>query len=1301
MSERSIFLAALDIADPQKQAAFLQQQCGNDAALRQHIEELLAAEVKVEGFLDRPHEAVDMTADVAPLAEQAGSQLGPYKLLEQIGEGGFGVVFMAEQQQPVRRKVALKVLKAGMDTRQVIARFEAERQALALMDHPNIARVLDAGETTTGRPYFVMELVRGIPITQFCDEGQLTTRERLELFVTVCQAAQHAHQKGIIHRDIKPTNVLVTLHDGTPVVKVIDFGVAKATGQQLTEKTLFTGFAQMVGTPLYMSPEQAALSGLDIDTRSDIYSLGVLLYELLTGTTPLQKDRLKSAAFDEIRRIIREEEPIKPSTRISTLGVTATSISALRKTEPQKLSQLLRNEIDWIVMKALEKDRTRRYETASAFAADVGRYLRDEQVEACPPSTLYRLRKFARRNRAVLTTGASFFAALFVLSVFSVGMALVARYERDRARMATRNMDIARREAESQRDQAEKSKHEESRQRELAQQREAEAKAARLAEADQRRLAEQSERTAVRERNSTLAAKEELRETLYASEMNLVQAAAESHQYARAAQLLEQQRPAPGQSDLRGFEWHYWLRQLQRGRLRSIEIPQLASLERTSSRTRIFSRNGTQLVALVQQPGEPRSQATFGLLTIFDCSTGRELIAPFDPFPDKQDAESRIPLVNVSDDGTRLAATLSRRVGDGRPPGHISLHDGGTGREIRRIESPGNVKELALTADGSRLAVEYLEFEPPPTRGEVRREGRRIGELNQTEKLQELRQRLSRQQAEVKIWDTSTGELIQTLPKLPWTSFYSRILWSPDGKRLLRTSVTSEIDDNQERYRELFQVVDVASGEITWERPFPSHAIPRRAWSWSPDGKLVVIFVVAESGIAAKHNAQLWDSATGTTLAILDRENPSDATLPANIDFSPDGRFLAVVSGANEIYVWEIAKLQLADGSDPLHVAAPHLTLHTAGEGIQAVAFSADGRELHTVAGASLVTWDATAREDLGVGPDSLEGYFISAISADATKVAFSTGSLRTPMSCLWDLTRNQEVFRLPTGGAVSRPGFSADGRRVALAQTTSTSPFVSEIVIYDTQTGEALSTVKVDQNGLPSGAYLDGPAFRPDRGQLAALIQPFRRRSLQSQSTDSPQLIAWDTATGQQMFSVPIEATFAAGLVYSLDGSSLVVGTSSQGEMAAMFYDATTGERQRSVAMRSSSRTAVLILARHQIFANFVGSDALFLDLETGQERFRLPGYHDLEDVAISPDGSRLAAGRPVSRLGGDSEVTLWSLKTGHRLLTLKRKGTMETISFSPDGNRLVATFSQSVPSATKPIHVWDATPLPEEASK
>src|SRR5262249_16194333 len=353
---------------------------------------------------------------------------GPYKLIQQIGEGGMGTVWMAQQTEPVKRLVAVKLIKAGMDSRQVLARFEAERQALALMDHPHIAKVLDAGTTETGRLYFVMELVKGVPITKYCDEHRLTPRQRLELFVPVCEAGQHAHQKGIIHRDLKPSNVLAAPYDGKPVVKVIDFGVAKATGQRLTERTLFTGFGAVVGTLEYMSPEQAELNNQDIDTRSDIYSLGVLLYELLTGTTPLERKRAHEAGWLEGLRIIREEETPRPSARLSTLAELP-RIAANRGLEPNKLSGLVRGELDWIVMKALEKDRDRRYETASAFAADVQCYLHDEPVQACPPSTGYRLRTFAPPNKRALATAALLGVMLLVTVGAVVASALWAAAE--------------------------------------------------------------------------------------------------------------------------------------------------------------------------------------------------------------------------------------------------------------------------------------------------------------------------------------------------------------------------------------------------------------------------------------------------------------------------------------------------------------------------------------------------------------------------------------------------------------------------------------------------------------------------------------------------------------------------------------------------------------------------------------------------------------------------------------------------------------------------------------------------------
>src|SRR5262245_55213159 len=443
--ELAVFSAArrLPAAD---RAAYLDQTCAGDAAVRRRVEELLRAGEDAEGFLKEPALGADRPdGDPAPYTvalspatgEKAGDRIGRYKLLQQIGEGGCGLVYMAEQEEPVRRRVALKVIKLGMDTKSVIARFEAERQALAMMDHPNIAKVFEAGATETGRPYFVMELVRGIKITDYCDEHNLSTRDRLELFIQVCQAVQHAHQKGIIHRDLKPSNILVASNDGVPVPKVIDFGIAKATQGRLTDQTLFTAFEQFIGTPAYMSPEQAELTMQDVDTRTDIYSLGVLLYELLTGKTPFDGQELIASGLDQMRRTIREQEPLRPSTRLSTMMEgELTTTAKHRHTEAPRLIHLLKGDLDWIVMKCLEKDRSRRYETTAGLARDIERHLNNEEVSARPPSTVYRLQKAVRRNQA------AFGAAVGIAAMMLIGMGVstseairAAKAEREQLRL--------------------------------------------------------------------------------------------------------------------------------------------------------------------------------------------------------------------------------------------------------------------------------------------------------------------------------------------------------------------------------------------------------------------------------------------------------------------------------------------------------------------------------------------------------------------------------------------------------------------------------------------------------------------------------------------------------------------------------------------------------------------------------------------------------------------------------------------------------------------------------------------------
>jgi WD40 repeat protein len=441
---KEVFAQALRTEAPAERESYLAEACKGDPELREQVDSLLRAHEQAGDFFSQTVRLPSPDFEPDPV----GTMIGRYKLLEKIGEGGFGVVYLAEQQEPVQRKVALKIIKAGMDTREVIARFEAERQALAMMDHPNIAKVLDGGTTQAKRPYFVMELVHGIPITDYCDQEHLSTTERLRLFIKVCQAVQHAHQKAVIHRDLKPSNILVTLHDEAPVPKVIDFGVAKALGQKLTERTLFTAFRQMIGTPAYMAPEQAETSGLDVDTRSDIYSLGVLLYELLTGVTPIDKETLGRAAPDEIRNMIRETEPPKPSTRLRALGDKLPDVAKRRRCEPGALSRLVRGDLEWAVMKCLEKDRTRRYETANGLAMDLSRFLNNEPVTAAAPSALYRATKFVRRHRAALTTAAAFILLLVAGVVGSL-------FEAVRAKRAEREEGLLLQQAEGLRSAAE------------------------------------------------------------------------------------------------------------------------------------------------------------------------------------------------------------------------------------------------------------------------------------------------------------------------------------------------------------------------------------------------------------------------------------------------------------------------------------------------------------------------------------------------------------------------------------------------------------------------------------------------------------------------------------------------------------------------------------------------------------------------------------------------------------------------------------------------------------------------------
>ncbi len=790
MTEREIFLEALELPTPESRAAYLQAACGGDALLHRKVEELLKEHDSNDSLLAGSALEGVRDAEARPPASEAPAQMiGRYKLLEKIGEGGFGEVWMAEQREPVKRRVALKIIKLGMDSRQVVARFEAERQALAMMDHPNIAKIFDAGtigsadseisnaksQIQGGRPYFVMELVRGIKITEYCDQNQLSTRDRLKLFILVCQAIQHAHQKGIIHRDIKPSNILVTLHDGVPVPKVIDFGIAKATQQELTDKTVFTQFQQFIGTPAYISPEQAEMSGLDVDTRADIYSLGVLLYELLVGQTPFDAKEMMQGGLDALRKIIREKEPVRPSTKLTQALVAAevtrrtggsAGESASSRRRLQEVAHQLKGDLDWIVMKCLEKDRTRRYDTANGLAMDIQRHMNNEPVVARPPSAVYKLQKAWQRNKVVFMAGAAVAVALLVGTGVSIWQAIRATEASNSARKAN-------------------------------------------AGEKEQRLAAQT-------------AQQRSRRFLYAAEMNLAQQALKVNNLGRARQLLDRHRPKPGEEDLRGWEWRY-LWQLTRGNA-PITLTNRPTMQGFSVS---FSPDGKRLAvgwwdgrvdlwdvparrwirALTDRERPHVGKVVFSpvrnllaatsepnVVTLYDLYSGRESILW--RAPDK--AEGEVRDLAFSQDGSRVviytgsnpegsdtvwvvnmsssriesrhpagrsrkewahfgAARLSpdnRRLYLGRSDdweGRIQCIDPGTGEKLWEIESPDAVTSLDISPDG-RLLASASGFA----------------------------------QTTIRLWDAATGELLKQLER--HTLYVSDLAFTRDGRRLISSA---------------------------------------------------------------------------------------------------------------------------------------------------------------------------------------------------------------------------------------------------------------------------------------------------------------------------------------------------------------------------------------------------------------------------------------------------------------------------------------------------------------------------------
>ena len=1088
MRERDIFIAAL-AKNAAERDAYLSAACGGDAELRRRVDELLAAHEKEQSFfLDAPLPGVQFTID-QPAKEKLGTQIGPYKLLQQIGEGGMGVVYMAEQTEPIARRVALKIIKPGMDTRQVIARFEAERQALAMMDHVNIARVLDAGTTEAGRPYFVMELVHGVPITKYCDDNHLTPRERLELFVPVCQAIQHAHQKGIIHRDIKPSNVMVTLYDGKPAPKVIDFGVAKATEQKLTERTLFTQFGTMVGTLEYMSPEQAEMSALGVDTRSDIYSLGVLLYELLTGSTPLSHKRMKEAAYAEILRLIKEEEPPKPSTRLKDSGEALASISAQRQTEPARLTKLVRGELDWIVMKCLEKDRNRRYESPSGLAADVQRYLSDEAVQACPPSVWYRFRKFARRNKVALTISSIVGLAVVIAAT---SMVLIGREQQ-----ATQTAQLAEARAENDRKKA----------------------------VERERRESYFHRITLAHRERALQLLEECPEDLRAWEwhylMRLCQVEPlvlrDKTEINSLAFSPDGERLASAGGDgsvkiwnsrtgdvIQSFQAHtdsvfavafhlLGKHVVSAGADLKVKVWDLATEQEVfTGPCDALRRFGTAYtVAFSPTDGRQLAAGSGGAVRVWDWKN-RQLLHTF------AGHENHSIPVAFSHDGRHLATGGAFREGQ-------KLWDtAGGGLPLRTFSAHRHpVSALAFSPDGRRLASASLDKSvkvSDTTTGALRHTLLHTGNVDCIA-FSPNGQRLASagEDKTVRIWDATTGR--EVLGLRGHTGRCGCVAFSPDGWRLASASTDGTIrfwdatplrgDESQETLSftqhndEIYSVAlspdsqkiasagtdglvkvwDAQTGRVSAE--FSGHPVVIFCVAWQPDGQRI-----ASAGSEGRlHSVKVWDARNGREAFTLPAGREHSAVPHFAVVFRPDGRYLVTGKGNGAVEVW--------DAGTGREVG----TLGTHDREIRGLVFSSDGRHLASASSEGIVKiWDANR--------------------LDQKSEARLTLQARVP-------------------GASLNVAFSPDGRRLATGGAENT------IIIWDVETGRELDTLR----GHNGEVYT--LAFSPDADG----------RWLASAGEDSA-LKIWDSHAGTLVRSFRGHTGLVSSVAFSADGRRLVSGS-------------------------------------------------------------------------------------------------------------------------------------------------------------
>jgi WD40 repeat protein/serine/threonine protein kinase len=1146
LDEKAIFNVARTIEAPEARAAYLRQACSGDAELIERIQSLLRGYEEQASFLESPPVSFspprsgeglgEGTIDSPLLTERPGTIIGPYKLLQQIGEGGMGVVFMAEQTKPIERTVALKIIKPGMDTRQVIARFEAERQALAMMDHPNIAKVLDAGMTAPasgypGRPYFVMELVKGVPITEFCDERQLSVRDRMELLLPVCEAVQHAHQKGIIHRDIKPTNVLVAEYDNHAVPKVIDFGVAKATAQKLTERTMFTEFGQVIGTVEYMSPEQAKLNQLDIDTRSDIYSLGVLLYELLTGSTPFERNRLREAALDEVLRIIREEEPPKPSTRLSSPShagegrgegaLTLASIAANRHTEPTRLSKDVCGELDWIVMKCLEKDRNRRYETANGFAMDIRRYLHDEAVLACPPSAAYRFRKFARKNKRLLATVTALGTLLVLATIGAVLAAVQSGW------LAEKEQQLR-------------------------------------SAADQRADAEAK-------------ARKDLDKRLYVNRIALAQQELFAQNTGRAQELLDE---CPVQ--LRGWEW-YFLKQFRPGNPITLEgAPNGAEFSPdgrylahnlgnnihivdplTGGTIRILRGHLNEIHHLAFHPitANPSILASTGrhdgIVRIWNVDTGQEIRALAGHSP-------RLRAIVFSPDGKRLAA--------GSIGGGAKVWDWSAGRLVFEVMPQEGISRLAYSPDGRHLAVGHwgdasnVTIFDAATGGQLRSFGKHDGGLESVA-YNSNGQRLATcgYDGTVKVWDEATGNLLRTLrghngpvADLAYDHKDQRIasagwdktvkIWDPEtGQELLTLrGHTEEVEDLAFSNGGDLLVSAGRDGVRVWNATLVGAVAGSEAVTLSGHTSFVTTVAFSPDGrhlatAGSDQLLQLWDVASlgqpGAAKSVW-REKHTHRIM--TVTFSPNSRRVASAGWGKELKIRDVASARV-------------LLALKAGRSVRSVRFSPDGRNVaclsQTLTDSTMAVWDATTGQDVFVVSLPTGNVYSLEYSPDGRYLAINQWGLIK----IWDAATGKEIRTIEAHRDETwSVAYSPDGRRLASAS------FDHSIKIWDTTDWNEIRTLRGHTDRVMS------VAFSPDGNRLA------------SGSADSTVKV-WDAASGQELATFRGHTGYVWSAAFSPDGRWLTSagGHYSKGEVKVWDLASTLDVVNRPVAVENARRQA------------------------------------------------------------------------------------------------------------------------------